>query len=64
MIIRFNYLYLQQKGMHKIKIQSRLQPQLCKGQKVRGKSLRHDVEFHVPTNIIEHFIQFCHNRSI
>jgi hypothetical protein len=52
MVISFTYLYLEQNGMHKVKIQSRLLSQLCKGQKVRETSLRHDVEFHVPTKIV------------
>jgi len=38
--------------MHKIKIHSRALSHICKGQKERGKSLRHDVEFYVPTKIV------------
>ena len=52
MVVTFTYYYLQQTGMHKIKIQSRLLSHICKGQKERGKSLRHDFEFHVLTKIV------------
>jgi hypothetical protein len=52
MVITFTYLYLQQNGMRKIKVQSCLLSHLCKDHKVRGTSLKYDAEFHVPTNIL------------